>query len=65
MIGRTGDLATPYIWAEAMAGELASGVLVTRKGRGPTGYPVGNECVDDLVDAFLLDGTTPEDGTLC
>lgn len=65
VIGTTRDPATPYEWAQAMAKELDSGVLVTREGDGHTGYNMGNECVDDAVNEYLLEGTVPEDGLRC
>ena len=39
VVGTTGDPATPYAWAEALADELDSGVLVTHEGREPHGVP--------------------------
>ncbi|MDT9595392.1 alpha/beta hydrolase [Nocardioides zeae] len=65
VIGTTGDPATPYEEAVAMADELESGVLLTREGEGHTAYGSGNSCIDDTVDAFLLEGEVPEDGTTC
>lgn len=65
VIGTTRDPATPYAWAEALAGELESGVLITRDGDGHTGYNVGNACVDEAVEDYLVDGTVPEDGLRC
>ena len=32
---------------------------VTRDGDGHTGYNAGNDCVDDAVEAYLVDGTVP------
>ena len=65
VIGTTRDPATPYEWSVALADQLESGVLLTRDGDGHTGYNVGNECVDEIVDAYLIDGTVPEDGRRC
>lgn len=65
VIGTTRDPATPYEWAVALAEELESGVLVSRDGDGHTGYHSGNQCVDDAVESFLLDGTVPDDGLSC
>lgn len=65
VIGTTRDPATPYEWAEALAAQLDSGVLVSRDGDGHTGYNAGNACVDRAVEAFLLKGTVPEDGLTC
>jgi hypothetical protein len=30
-----------------------------------TAYREGSACVDEAVDAFLLDGTTPDDDLRC
>ncbi|HWW53337.1 MAG TPA: alpha/beta hydrolase, partial [Acidimicrobiales bacterium] len=38
VVGSTGDPATPYAWAQSLARELTSGVLLTRQGEGHTGY---------------------------
>jgi pimeloyl-ACP methyl ester carboxylesterase len=65
VVGTTGDMATPYEWAEALAGQLESGVLLTFEGGGHTAYRMGSECIDDAVDAYLIDGTVPEDGLRC
>ena len=40
-------------------------MLVTREGDGHTAYNAGNACIEKLVDAFLVDGEVPEDGTVC
>jgi pimeloyl-ACP methyl ester carboxylesterase len=65
VVGTTGDLATPYEWAEALAGQLESGVLLTYEGNGHTAYRKGSDCIDDTVDAYLIDGTVPDDGLRC
>lgn len=65
VVGTTRDPATPYRWSVAMAEQLESGVLVSREGDGHTGYSMGNECVDEAVNDFLLTGTAPKDGVKC
>ncbi|SFS16452.1 alpha/beta hydrolase fold [Microbacterium sp. cf046] len=65
VVGTTNDPATPYEWSVALADQLASGVLITRVGEGHTGYNKGNACVDAAVEAYLLQGTVPEDGLRC
>lgn len=65
VIGTTRDPATPYEWAKSLAEQLDSGVLVSRDGDGHTGYNTGNDCVDDAVHAYLVDGTVPDDGLSC
>ena len=63
--GTTRDPATPYEWAQALADQLESGVLVTRDGDGHTAYNSGNECIDEALEAYLVEGTVPEDGLTC
>jgi pimeloyl-ACP methyl ester carboxylesterase len=65
VIGTSRDPATPLAWAESLAEQLESGVLVTRDGDGHTGYMSGNECVDDAVEDYLIKGTVPRDGLTC
>jgi pimeloyl-ACP methyl ester carboxylesterase len=65
VVGTTNDPATPYAWAQAMAGQLESGVLVTRAGEGHTAYAQGNDCIDATVDAYLIEGTVPAADPLC
>lgn len=65
VIGTTGDPATPYAWAERMADQLASGVLLTFEGEGHTAYGRGNACLDGAVNAYFLAGTVPPEGTRC
>ena len=59
VIGTTRDPATPLAWAEALADQLDSGVLVRRDGDGHTGYFAGNQCVDSTVESYLVSGEVP------
>jgi len=59
VIGTTRDPATPLAWAEALADQLESGVLVRRDGDGHTGYFAGNQCVDSTVESYLVSGEVP------
>jgi hypothetical protein len=65
VVGTTRDPATPYQWAVSLADQLESGVLVSRDGDGHTGYNSGNDCVDEAIEGYLIDGTVPEDGLEC
>lgn len=62
VVGTTGDPATPYEWSVALADQLASGVLVTNEGEGHTGYNKGNDCVDEAIEGYLIEGVVPADG---
>ncbi|MET7409024.1 alpha/beta hydrolase [Streptomyces parvulus] len=65
VVGTTRDPATPYRWAEALAGQLASGRLLTYEGDGHTAYGRGSTCIDFAINTYLLRGTAPEDGKRC
>ncbi|MFF1837541.1 alpha/beta fold hydrolase [Streptomyces sp. NPDC058231] len=67
VIGNTGDPATPYTGAKAMAEALGKGVGVqmTYKGQGHGAYNSGNACVQKEVGGYLLDGKVPAAGTVC
>jgi pimeloyl-ACP methyl ester carboxylesterase len=59
VIGTTNDPATPYEWAVTVADTLENGHLVTYNGEGHTAYNKSNDCVNRVVDDFLIDGTVP------
>jgi pimeloyl-ACP methyl ester carboxylesterase len=67
LVGNTGDPATPYEGTRRMADELGKdvGVVLTWKGEGHAAYGKGSDCVDSTVNAYLLQGTVPEDGKVC
>jgi pimeloyl-ACP methyl ester carboxylesterase len=66
VVGTTGDPATPYAWAQDLAGQLSSGHLVTFQGDGHTVYGGGRSaCVDSAVNAYLIDLTVPKVGLRC
>ncbi|MGW0792398.1 alpha/beta hydrolase [Streptomyces sp. NPDC002911] len=58
------DPVTPHHWAENMTRTLDSAVLLTREGVGHGSYGT-NTCVNSAVDAALIHGTHPADGTVC
>jgi pimeloyl-ACP methyl ester carboxylesterase len=65
VVGSTGDPATPYEWAKALASQLSSGRLLTREGFGHTAYFEGSTCIDDAIERYLVSGTLPAQGTVC
>jgi hypothetical protein len=65
VVGTTGDPATPYAWAEALASELESGLLLTYEGEGHTAYLRSVPCIDSAVDTYLIEGKVPEAGKRC
>ena len=64
VVGTTGDPATPYKWAEALASQLSTGQLITYVGQGHTAYG-SSSCVKGIVDAYLLTGTSPTSDPRC
>ncbi len=65
VVGTTGDPATPYQWAEALAEQLESGVLLTWVGEGHIAYDEGDPCINDIVDEYFITGAVPADGLVC
>lgn len=65
VIGTTGDPATPYANAQALAKQLQSGVLLTYEGDGHTAYLRHDPCVDAAVASYINDLRTPAPGTRC
>ncbi|MBP6087776.1 MAG: alpha/beta fold hydrolase [Rhodoluna sp.] len=60
VIGTTGDPATPYSQAVAVANHiLSNGHLVTYNGEGHTAYGRSNECVANSVDNYFIKGLVP------
>ncbi|MDT0342544.1 alpha/beta hydrolase [Streptomyces litchfieldiae] len=68
LVATTGDPATPYAGAQRMQ-EAIGGAdvapLLTYDGEGHSAYTSGDDCVVEAVNARLLEGTVPEDGTTC
>ncbi|MEU5097943.1 alpha/beta hydrolase [Streptomyces sp. NPDC020996] len=65
LVGTRGDPATPYRWTVETAQRLgSSAVVLDNRGEGHTGY-ASAKCVHRKVDAFLLNGSLPADGSSC
>jgi pimeloyl-ACP methyl ester carboxylesterase len=65
VIGTTGDPATPYEWAVGLNKIFASSKLITLNADGHTGQGRGSGCVDNAVDAYLLEGKSPKSNISC
>lgn len=59
IIGSTGDSATPYEFAEQMADQLDSGVLLTYDGPGHGAYGGKSTCIDEAVVRYFTSDTAP------
>lgn len=65
VIGTTHDPATPYAWAESLNKQLDNSVLLTWEGFGHTAYSRSGGCIEEMVDAYLLEDKVPNDGAKC
>jgi pimeloyl-ACP methyl ester carboxylesterase len=65
VVATTYDPATPYRGAQRLIKELGNARLLTMRGDGHTAYGGNSACIDDAVNAYLLDGTLPAPGTVC
>ncbi len=65
VLGTTNDPATPYAWSKSLAEQLENGHLVTRNGEGHTAFNKGNNCINETVEKFFLDGTVPSEDPKC
>ena len=65
VLGTTNDPATPYANAQALASELENGHLVSYTGEGHTAYNGDSTCINDVVDAYFVDGTVPATDPKC
>lgn len=64
VIGSTGDPATPYTWAKALAEQLPRATLLTRTGSGHTAYRASS-CIRTWADRYLETLKMPPTGTVC
>lgn len=66
VIGTKYDPATPVQWATGLSRAITNSVLVTFNGDGHTAYlEPGATCVNRIVDAYLVNGLSPEPNTVC
>lgn len=64
VVGTTGDPATPFAWAQSLARQLASGVLIRHEGEGHTGF-AASTCVQELLTDYLVTVDPSESGAVC
>ena len=66
VIGTTGDPATPYEQAVALATKvLANAQLVTFNGEGHTAYGLDSKCINRTVDDYFIKKLVPTDDPDC
>jgi pimeloyl-ACP methyl ester carboxylesterase len=64
VVGTTRDPATPFVGAQDLVTRLAGSRLLTFDSTEHTAY-TKNPCIDRAVNAYLLRGTLPAEGTVC
>jgi pimeloyl-ACP methyl ester carboxylesterase len=64
VVGTTGDPATPYPWAQALASQLSQGVLLTRVGEDHVAL-FYSACVRSWAATYLVGLQPPPPGTVC
>ena len=65
VVGTTYDPATPYRGGRRLAADLGNARLLTMRGDSHTAYGGNSPCIDAAVDAYLVEGTVPAEGTVC
>jgi pimeloyl-ACP methyl ester carboxylesterase len=65
VIGTTRDPATPYEWSLGLSKIFTTSKLISLNADGHTGQGRGSACVDDAVDAYLLQGISPKKNLIC
>lgn len=62
VLGATSDNVTPVAWARSIHGRLPRSVLVET--RGGAHATLGDDCVNETLGPFILDGTLPGTGSV-
>jgi pimeloyl-ACP methyl ester carboxylesterase len=66
VIGTTGDPATPYEQAVALANEvLTNAQLITFNGEGHTAYGLDSKCINSTVDDYFIKNVVPSEDPDC
>lgn len=65
VVGNLNDPATPYQGAKELARTMGNAELLTWDGEGHTSYLQGSSCIDNRVDAYLVNGKLPPEDTIC
>jgi len=65
VVSTTHDPATPYQDGVDVANQLDNATLLAFDADGHTAYRRGSTCIDNAVDAYLIDGVMPPKGTVC
>ena len=64
VVGTSRDPATPLVWAESLAEQLESGVLLVLDGDGHVAF-TESDCIDDAIVRYLVELKPPAPRTVC
>lgn len=64
-IGNTYDPVTPLSAAQNMSAGFEGSVVLHHDGFGHTSIAQKSDCTNEIIAKYFLDGTVPEDGTVC
>ncbi|HEX2076035.1 MAG TPA: alpha/beta hydrolase [Geodermatophilus sp.] len=65
VVATTHDPATPYRGAQRLVQDLGNARLLTMDGDNHAAYGGNSACVDAATETYLVDGTLPEEDTVC
>jgi pimeloyl-ACP methyl ester carboxylesterase len=65
VIGTIRDPATPYEWSVGLHQIFKNSKLISLDADGHTGQGRGSACVDNAVDAYLINGKPPKKNLVC
>ena len=65
VVATTYDPATPYPGALRLVQDLGNARLLTMEGDGHAAYGRNSVCIDSATEDYLIDGTLPDEGTVC
>ena len=59
------DPATPAVWGRKLSTQIPNSGLLVWDAYNHTAYEQGSACIDDAVDAYLLQGNMPSANAVC
>jgi hypothetical protein len=65
VVNTTYDPATPYRGGKRLARDLGNTRMLTMRGDNHTAYLGNSACIDEKVEAYLIDDVLPPVGTKC
>ncbi|MDO8731338.1 MAG: alpha/beta hydrolase [Actinomycetota bacterium] len=65
IVSTTNDPATPAMWGTELSKQIAGSGQLMWDAYNHTAYEQGSLCIDEAVDAYLLQGTMPSANAVC